>query len=76
MYAPYFATICAACHGSDGHEMRSIPPLGKTANMDPWAVMHMIVDGHPDEEMPALRAMGTEAAAGILAYLRALPGAH
>ncbi|MCB1758541.1 MAG: c-type cytochrome [Gammaproteobacteria bacterium] len=69
----YFETVCANCHGLDGKEDDQIPPLGKVANDNPWEVLHKIINGQPNEEMPALRAFGVPVAADILAYLQTLP---
>ncbi|MCB1852040.1 MAG: c-type cytochrome [Gammaproteobacteria bacterium] len=69
----YFETVCARCHGLDGKEDDQIPPLGKLANDNPWEVLHKIINGQPDEEMPALLAFGNQVAVDILAYLQTLP---
>ncbi len=72
-YAPYYHTICAACHGADGSEVRTMPPVGRIAKSDPWRALHGILNGHPGEPMPPLIAVSREAAAGILAYIQTLP---
>jgi len=69
----YFATICANCHGKDGQEFRDIQSVGKTARENPWKALHTILNGHPGENMPALRAFDLEILVGILAYAQTLP---
>jgi mono/diheme cytochrome c family protein len=72
-YAAHYHTICATCHGSDGLEVRTMPPLGRIATSDPWRALHGIMNGHPGEPMPPLIALPREAASGILAYIQTLP---
>lgn len=72
-YAAHYHTICAACHGGDGLEVRTMPPLGRIATTDPWRALHGILNGHPGEPMPPLSALPREAASGILAYIQTLP---
>ncbi len=69
----YFTSICGHCHGNDGQRFRSIPPLGKLATTDPWHTLHNILNGHPGENMPALRVFGVETLAQLLAYVQTLP---
>ena len=47
-------------------------PLGQFARGNPWATLHRILNGHPDEEMPALRVLEPEILADILAYVQTL----
>jgi len=69
----YFSTICANCHGKDGQKFRNIPSLGKTARENPWKALHTILNGHPGENMPALRAFNPQILVGILAHAQTLP---
>jgi len=69
----YFATLCVNCHGADGKLPKEMPPLGKLSNENPWEVMHKILNGQPDEKMPALRALPLEVSADVNAYLQTLP---
>jgi mono/diheme cytochrome c family protein len=69
----YYTTICAACHGMDGFEVITMPPLGQVARSNPWATLHRILNGHPAENMPALRALGMSTLVDILAYVQTLP---
>jgi len=68
-----YSTVCAGCHGADGKKVRDTPPLGEVARERPHEALHMILNGHPSGSMPALRVLGTEAAAGMLAFLQTLP---
>jgi len=69
----FFSSICTNCHGSDGRMMQSIPPIGDVARRNPWQSFHKIVNGHPGDSMPALRAFGMRTAVGTLAYAQKLP---
>lgn len=69
-----FAAICANCHGLDGALKRQIPPLGDLARQTPYWALHVVLNGHPGGDMPALRTLGNEVAVGMLAYLQSLPG--
>ncbi|MBT3359221.1 MAG: cytochrome c [Rhodospirillales bacterium] len=71
--AAYFHTICAGCHGTDGRKVATSPPLGRTAQNNPWEALHKILNGHPDEKMPALRSLAPQVLADILAYVQTLP---
>lgn len=71
--AAYYNTVCAGCHAKDG----TLPKdMGKSlgAQMgNPWEVMHKIVNGQPDEKMPALRAFGMQPVVDIMAHIATLP---
>ena len=69
----YFNTVCANCHGKDGRLPKDMDPLGKLANKNPWEIVQKILNGQPDEEMPALRAFDHQISVDILAYLQTLP---
>jgi len=71
-----FATVCAACHGLDGGNLRAVPPLGDSARQRPHEVLHVVLNGHPGGNMPALRTLGEDAVARMLAYLQGLPGVN
>lgn len=68
-----FATVCANCHGLDGTVLRQVPPLGDSARQRPYEVLHVTLNGHPGGNMPALRTLGEETVAKMLAYLQTLP---
>ncbi len=71
--AAYYNTICANCHAADGTMPKD---MGKSlgAQMgNPWEVMHKILNGQPDEKMPALRAFGMQPVLDIMAHIATLP---
>ncbi len=72
-HATYYTTICAICHGDEGMTIITGLPLGQIARHDPWETLHKIINGHPDEPMPALRVVGMEILTDILAYVQSLP---
>ena len=69
----YYTTICATCHGTRGAQIITMDPLGRVARNNPWAALHTIVNGHPDEAMPALRVEGLGVLTEVLAYIQTLP---
>ncbi len=69
----YYQSICSGCHGIDGFRLRSIPPVGDVARANPWKSLHMILNGHPGEKMPSLRAFDPQVLVDILAYVQTLP---
>ncbi len=68
----YYQTICANCHGLDGAAEDTAPPLGGLSRKNPWEVLHKILNGQPNAEMPALRALDKQIPVDILAYLQTL----
>lgn len=72
-YQKFFGTICASCHGLDGGRLGEVQPLGDVARQRPIEVVHVVLNGHPGGDMPALRALGPDFTAGMLAYLQTLP---
>lgn len=72
-FAAHYQTICATCHGATGKDIRTMPPLGRVANVDPYRALHGIFNGHPGEAMPALLAFPRELSVGLLAYIQSLP---
>ncbi len=71
--AGYFNTICARCHRKDGRRPKDMDkPLGKQMG-NPWEVMHKIMNGHPGEKMPALRALDRQVIVDIMAHMTTLP---
>lgn len=69
----YYNTVCAGCHAKDGKEPEDMPALGPLSNKNPWEVIQKIMNGQPDEEMPAMRAFGVQVATDILSYMQTLP---
>ena len=68
----YYNTICAKCHGKDGLSPKEMKPFGAQMG-NPWEVMHKILNGQPDSEMPALRALPYEVTVDIMTYMTGLP---
>lgn len=71
--AAYYNTLCAGCHGKDGEKPKDMDPLGHIVSGNPWEGLHKILNGQPDEAMPALRALPIEVAVDTLAYTLTLP---
>jgi thiosulfate dehydrogenase len=69
--AAYFNTMCANCHGKDGKKPKEMKPFAKQMG-NPWEVMHKILNGQPDEEMPALRALDRQVVADIMSHMATL----
>jgi mono/diheme cytochrome c family protein len=67
----YFQTICAGCHGFQGRFIAK-RLLGNRARKDPWASLHAMLNGHPDDNMPALREIDQKVIMDILAYVQTL----
>lgn len=68
----YYDTICANCHGSDGLKISTMSPLGKIVKSNPWEALHKVLNGHPDEEMPALRVLDFQILVDVLSYTQTL----
>ena len=68
-----YATICANCHGADGHRITTILPLGTFARRNPREALHKILNGHPAERMPPLRFLKTKRLNDLLALTQTLP---
>lgn len=69
----YFNTICAGCHGANGDQPKDMKKtLGKQMG-NPQEVFHKILNGHPGEPMPALRALDRQIPVDIMAHLNTLP---
>lgn len=71
--AAYYNTVCANCHDKSGREPKDMPALGGLSLKNPWEIAHKIQNGHPDEDMPAMRAFGVQVTADILSHLQTLP---
>jgi len=71
--AGYFNTICANCHSTDGTKPKEMGKSLASQLGNPWEVMHKIVNGQPDEKMPALRAFGMQPVLDIMAHIATLP---
>ena len=69
----YFETICAGCHGLKGELPKDMKKtLGKQMG-NPQEVFHKVLNGHPGESMPALRALDRQVPTDILVHLKTLP---
>jgi len=69
-----YATICANCHGANGHKISTMAYLGTFARNHPHEALHKIHNGHPAERMPPLRFLKTDRLGDLLAYIQTLPG--
>ncbi len=71
--AAYFNTICVGCHRKDGSYPKDMEKtLGKQMG-NPQEVMHKILNGQPDEKMPALRALDRQIVVDLMAHIKTLP---
>jgi thiosulfate dehydrogenase len=70
--AAYYNTMCAQCHGKEGKQPKGMKSFGKQMG-NPWEVMHKILNGQPDSEMPALRALERQVVVDIMSHLATLP---
>lgn len=68
----YFNTMCAGCHGVDGKKIKDADPLSAAAG-NPWELLHKVLNGHPGESMPALRALDTQISVDLVAHVQTLP---
>ncbi|MBT3910147.1 MAG: cytochrome c [Rhodospirillaceae bacterium] len=68
----YYASVCSNCHGRDGKKPKDMKSFGKQMG-NPWEVMHKILNGHPGEDMPAMRVVGPQMAADTMTYMMTLP---
>jgi thiosulfate dehydrogenase len=71
--AAYYNTVCANCHAVDGTKPKDMGKSLGSQMGNPWEVMHKIVNGQPDEKMPALRAFGMQPVLDIMAHVATLP---
>jgi cytochrome c553 len=69
--AAFYDTTCARCHGKDGKHITA--PLGRLTRANPWGALHSMLNGHPDEKMPALRELDFRMLIDTLTYVQSLP---
>ncbi|MBL7002885.1 MAG: cytochrome c [Gammaproteobacteria bacterium] len=69
----YYNTLCANCHDKSGKGPKDMPPLGALSWKNPWEIIQKIMNGQPDEEMPAMRAFNVQVSVDILSHLQTLP---
>lgn len=67
----HYRTMCAGCHGVDGYFVAK-RHLGKVSRGDPWHSLHNMLNGHPDDTMPALRELDASVTKDILAHIQTL----
>jgi mono/diheme cytochrome c family protein len=67
----FYQTICIGCHGREGRFVAK-RFLGTRARQEPWESLHNILNGHPDENMPALRELDQKVVTDILSYVQSL----
>lgn len=68
----YYETVCVGCHGLEGKLPDDMKPFGAQMG-NPWEVAHKILNGQPDEQMPALRELDRQVMLDIMSYLTTLP---
>ncbi len=71
--AAYFNTICAGCHRKDGSYPKDMEKALGAQMGNPQEVMHKILNGQPDEKMPALRALDRQIIVDLMAHIKTLP---
>jgi thiosulfate dehydrogenase len=71
--AAYFNTICVGCHRKDGSYPKDMEKTLGAQMGNPQEVMHKILNGQPDEKMPALRALDRQIVVDLLAHIKTLP---
>jgi mono/diheme cytochrome c family protein len=67
----HYRTMCASCHGLTGAYVAK-RHLGKVSRGDPWHSLHNMLNGHPDDTMPALRELDPAVSKDILAHIQTL----
>ena len=67
----FYQTMCVACHGREGR-FTAKRALGNRARTDPWSALHSMLNGHPDDNMPALREIDRKIITDILTYVQSL----
>jgi len=68
---PHYRTMCAGCHGLEGQFVAK-RHLGKVSRGDAWHSLHNMLNGHPDDTMPALRELDPKVTKDILAHIQTL----
>jgi len=67
----HYRTLCAGCHGLEGQFVAK-RHVGKVSRADPWHSLHNMLNGHPDDAMPALREIDPQVVKDILAHIQTL----
>ncbi len=68
-----FDSVCARCHREDGTYPKDMDESLAAQMSNPWEVMHKIMNGHPGQNMPALRAFGPQSAVDVMGHILTLP---
>ena len=71
--AGYFNTICVGCHQKDGSRPKDMEKALGAQMGNPQEVMHKILNGQPDESMPALRALDRQITVDLMTHIMTLP---
>src|SRR5438477_10237811 len=74
--AQIFSTLCASCHGLDGHGGERAPDIvanPEVQKISDAQIAKIISQGVPGSGMPSFRSLGPVKVQAVLAYLRALP---
>ncbi|MDP3190827.1 cytochrome c [Rhodoferax sp.] len=69
--AAHYRTMCAGCHGLEGAFVAK-RHVGRVTREDPWHSLHNMLNGHPDDTMPALREIDPKVISDILAHMQTL----
>ncbi len=67
----HYRTMCSSCHGLEGAYVAK-RHIGKVSRGDPWHSLHNMLNGHPDDTMPALRELDPAVSKDILAHIQTL----
>jgi hypothetical protein len=69
--ALHYRSMCAGCHGLEGRFVAK-RHVGRVSRDDPWHSLHNMLNGHPDDTMPALREIDQKTVVDILAHIQTL----
>ncbi|WP_296542685.1 c-type cytochrome [Rhodoferax sp.] len=69
--ASHYRTMCASCHGLEGRYVAK-RAMGRVTKEDPWHSVHNMLNGHPDDTMPALREIDPQVVNDLLAHMQTL----
>lgn len=71
--ADIYNSVCIKCHGVDGSKPKDMDKTLAAQMSNPWEVMHKIMNGHPGQNMPSMRAFGPQTAVDVLGHILTLP---
>src|SRR5205807_9840951 len=72
-----FESVCATCHGLDGHGGERGPNIATRAEVQQLSdeeTLHVLQTGKPVAGMPAFAVLGAPRINALMAYLRVLQG--